>query len=161
MNVLRSLRVISNLTSNEYLSTNNKNIVGTFRSGYVSNMFALLYCETYSYTRQALRKLYCEDIPEYTNTIKADKEKLTDLQQCIKNSINGLFQLKLTYKNAGYLDTAAEFDTIIDSFAMVEIKKIGLLLNPPPIVKPKLIRQKRIKSTSLTDLERHFGHMLL
>lgn len=161
MNILLSLKIISNLSFNDYLSTSNKNIVGKFRNSYVANMVALLYCETYSYTREALRKLYCEDIPKYIDTIKPDMDKLTDLKDNIKNSIDGLCQLKCTYKNAGYLDTEAEFDTIIDSFAMMEMKKISLLLNPKKeeIPKPKLERQHRVNS--IPSLTNYFGNMML
>ena len=156
MNLLSNLRIIGSLTHGHYISTNSNYDIKCKYKNTTSNMIvSLLYCETWSCTQTSLRKIYCTDIPAYIDEIKGDNDKLSDLLKCIGESIQGLERLKCMYKDDGYLQTDEEFDMIINSYALLHIKKIEALVNDKkdPLEKPDLIRQQGV--SHLTNIMQH------
>ncbi len=168
MNLLSNLRIIGSLTHGYYIATdNNYNIKSKFKNTLSNTLISLLYCETWSCTQTALRKIYCKDIPAYIDEIKTDIDKLLDLLECTKESIQGLERLKLMYKDDGYVQTDEEFEMLINSYALLHIKKIEALLNDfcksqqnrkkeIVITKPELIRQ-----TGMSALTEAMSHIML
>lgn len=150
--LLNNLRIISCTSVGEYLgTTNDNNFYCRYSKNWWNTLTDALRMETWESTHRCLTDIYCHEIPKYItelmdtddlfsissevyniNLLNSRLLKIADLRSYCKKALKGLKNLKSTYntayqtKEGGTYDN--EFDTIIESYADIQISDLDKLI---------------------------------
>ena len=102
--IIYSLRILSSLEKNQWLITNRGDnneiqIDALCNSGYYNNVILSVRGDSWVATKECLKRLFCEELPNLANKlIELDEKKyLRNLKEHLSNSFNGLENLKSSY----------------------------------------------------------------
>ena len=134
--LLNNLRILSCTINSEYLATTNENnFYCRYSKNWWNTLSDLIRLETWNCTHTCILKIYCKEIPKYISELSTDKDKnqmkIADLRSYCVKALVGLNNLKDTYNttyqnnNGGVYDN--EFDTIIQSYAKIQIATLNKL----------------------------------
>ena len=134
--LLTNLRIVGALELSEYIYVKlDYNIKWRYSNSFINCCSNPL--QTWGYTHNCLKKIYCEDLPQYIADLylldPTNKTyKLTDLLSVLTQSIKGLEQLKQTYQMAYKKIYDEKFDTLIDSYAKIQLQQVKDLIIDRP-----------------------------
>ena len=142
--LLTNLRIVGALELSEYIYVKlDYNIRWRYSNSCIQ--FILNPLQTWGYTHNCLKKIYCEDLPKYIFDLDLGENKtykLTDLLHCLTQSIAGLEKLKQTYQMDYKNIYDEKFDTLIESYAKIQLQQVkDLIAKEIPINRPILMRQ--------------------
>lgn len=156
--LLTNLRILGALELSEYIYIKlDYNIKWRYSNSFINSCLNPL--QTWGYTHDCLKKIYCKDVPSYitylsdlsdssdpdgslrTYDLNYTKYHLQDLLHCLTQSIKGLEKLKQTYQLAYKNIYDEKFDTLIESYAKIQLEQIKDIIASYIIEKPKLQRQ--------------------
>lgn len=151
--MFNNLRILSCLEPGDYISVDSdNNIYCRWSASWWNTLTSTLKMETWTQTYDCLKDIYCVKLPTYIKKVDAENEKdyqLEDLLRVCRNGLTGLKKLKQVYnysyqsKSGGVYD--ANFDTLIDSFAVIQIKQIKRLIKKE---KKRKIEEDEVSSDS-------------
>lgn len=121
----KSLRILSNIDKDQYLTTNNEgNISGIYDDTLVNNISNTLTGESWLATRDALIKIYTVLLPkEYSDLVEINNQNgLKKLYELLELSIEGLTHLKRNYTYC--FKYKIYIETFIEDYSKEYIKKI-------------------------------------
>lgn len=148
--LLNNLRILSCVEPGEYISIDSdNNIYCRWGASWWNTVTSAMRLETFNQTYECLKEIYCVKLPEYiliAESVKDSDYVCDDLLRNCKRALVGLERLKNVYsyayqtKNGGTYDS--NFDTLIESFAKLQIKQLKRLM------KRQLKRKKENGETS-------------
>ena len=131
--LLTSLRILGCIEGGDFIGTDNeKNIYCRYSANWWNTLSDLVRFETWNCTHEALKKIYCFDLPEYIKyadqTNNGRNYVFKDLKLVCENALKGVDKLKDTYNIAYQTSSGGKydeiFDTLINSYAKIHIKHI-------------------------------------
>lgn len=136
--LLTSLRILGCMEGGDFIGTDNeKNIYCRYSSNWWNTLSDLVRFETWTCTHDALKKIYCFDLPEYikhANQLGEGREYIfKDLKMVCEHALKGVGRLKDTYNIRYQTNTGGKydevFDTLIESYAKIHISHIDALMS--------------------------------
>lgn len=144
--LLNNLRMLDGVEAGDYVSINSDgNIYCRWSTNWWNTITSAVRLETWNQTYECLTKVYCKLMPDYIEILKDredGEERMTDLRERAKRAIHGLKHLKNVYsyayqtKSGGAYDQ--QFDTLIDSYALLQIKYMKKILKQKKKVREAL-----------------------
>lgn len=134
--LLNNLRILSCIEQGEYISIDSdNNIYCRWGASWWNTITSAIRLETWNQTYECLKEIYCVKLPEYillAESVKDSDYVCDDLLRNCQRALVGLKKLKNVYsyayqtKSGGQYDS--NFDTLIDSFAKLQIKQLKRLM---------------------------------
>lgn len=127
---LTNLRLICTIGDGQYPTTTlGGNISGVYDNTYGNSFLSSLAFETWNATQFCLKKLYTEQLPPLLVKLNVcdDHELLVRVRDLIKNSIEGLKNIKKLYSQNKQRE--AWMDTIILDYAEMQTDSINRLIS--------------------------------
>lgn len=151
--LLNNLRILSCIEQGEYISIDkDNNIYCRWGASWWNTITSAVRLETFNQTYECLKHIYCIKLPEYillAESIKDSDYVCDDLIRNCKRALVGLKKLKNVYsyayqtKSGGVYD--AQFDTLIESYAKLQIKQLKRLMKRQ---KKRKVEENEVSSDS-------------